>query len=287
MPKLKIIECPRDAMQSIKKFIPTEKKIKYIQSLLDVGFNTIDVGSFVSKKVVPQLADTGELINSLDFEDKNTKLLVIVANIKGAEIATNFKQISYVGFPFSISENFQMRNTNKTIEESFINLVHINDIVLSSKKKLVVYLSMCFGNPYGEVWSLNILDYWIAKLIDLGIKLISFSDTVGSATPNKINVVYEYFSMKYPNVEFGLHLHSHPRYWREKVETSIDSGCLRIDGAIQGFGGCPMASDNMIGNMPTEKIITFCEEMGIESCINPLKFEVAYNYASDIFLNYK
>ena len=287
MPKLKIIECPRDAMQSIKKFIPTEKKIKYIQSLLDVGFNTIDVGSFVSKKVVPQLADTGELINSLDFEDKNTKLLVIVANIKGAEIATNFKQISYVGFPFSISENFQMRNTNKTIEESFINLVHINDIVLSSKKKLVVYLSMCFGNPYGEVWSLNILDYWIAKLIDLGIKLISFSDTVGSATPNKINVVYEYFSMKYPNVEFGLHLHSHPRYWREKVETSIDSGCLRIDGAIQGFGGCPMASDNMIGNMPTEKIITFCEEKGIESGINPLKFEVAYNYASDIFLNYK
>ena len=287
MPKLKIIECPRDAMQSIKKFIPTDKKIKYIQSLLDVGFNTIDVGSFVSKKVVPQLADTGELINSLDFEDKNTKLLVIVANIKGAEIATNFKQISYVGFPFSISENFQMRNTNKTIEESFINLVHINDIVLSSKKKLVVYLSMCFGNPYGEVWSLNILDYWIAKLIDLGIKLISFSDTVGSATPNKINVVYEYFSMKYPNVEFGLHLHSHPRYWREKVETSIDSGCLRIDGAIQGFGGCPMASDNMIGNMPTEKIITFCEEMGIESGINPLKFEVAYNYASDIFLNYK
>ena len=287
MPKLKIIECPRDAMQSIKKFIPTEKKIKYIQSLLDVGFNTIDVGSFVSKKVIPQLADTGELINSLDFEDKNTKLLVIVANIKGAEIATNFKQISYVGFPFSISENFQMRNTNKTIEESFINLVHINDIVLASKKKLVVYLSMCFGNPYGEVWSLNILDYWISKLIDLGIKLISLSDTIGSATPNKINVVYEYFSIKYPNVEFGLHLHSNPQFWREKLETSIDSGCLRIDGAIQGFGGCPMASDNMIGNMPTEKIITFCEEKGIESGINPLKFEVAYNYASDIFLNYK
>ena len=287
MQTIKIIECPRDAMQSIKKFIPTEKKIKYIQSLLDVGFNTIDVGSFVSKKVIPQLADTGELINSLDFEDKNTKLLVIVANIKGAEIATNFKQISYVGFPFSISENFQMRNTNKTIEESFINLVHINDIVLASKKKLVVYLSMCFGNPYGEVWSLNILDYWISKLIDLGIKLISLSDTIGSATPNKINMVYEYFSMKYPNVEFGLHLHSHPQFWREKVETSIDSGCLRIDGAIQGFGGCPMASDNMIGNMPTEKIITFCEEKGIESGINPLKFEVAYNYASDIFLNYK
>ena len=287
MQTIKIIECPRDAMQSIKKFIPTEKKIKYIQSLLDVGFNTIDVGSFVSKKVIPQLADTGELINSLDFEDKNTKLLVIVANIKGAEIATNFKQISYVGFPFSISENFQMRNTNKTIDESFINLVHINDIVLASKKKLVLYLSMCFGNPYGEVWSLNILDYWISKLINLGIKLISLSDTIGSAKPMMIKQVYEYFSLKYPNIEFGLHLHSHPQFWREKVETSIDSGCLRIDGAIQGFGGCPMASDNMIGNMPTEKIITFCEEKGIESGINPLKFEVAYNYASDIFLNYK
>ena len=259
MPKLKIIECPRDAMQSIKKFIPTEKKIKYIQSLLDVGFNTIDVGSFVSKKVIPQLSDTAELIDSLDLDGKNTKLLVIVANIKGAEIAKNFKQISYVGFPFSISENFQMRNTNKTIEESFTNLICINDIVLASQKKLVVYLSMCFGNPYGEVWSLNILDYWISKLIDSGIKLISLSDTIGSATPNMINQVYKYFSLKYPNIEFGLHLHTHPQFWRDKVEISIDSGCYRIYGAIQGFGGCPMASDHMIGNMPTEKIISFCE----------------------------
>ena len=287
MPKLKIIECPRDAMQSIKKFIPTEKKIKYIQSLLDVGFNTIDVGSFVSKKVIPQLSDTGELIDSLDLDGKNTKLLVIVANIKGAEIATNFKQISYVGFPFSISENFQMRNTNKTIEESFTNLICINNIVLASQKKLVVYLSMCFGNPYGEVWSLNILDYWISKLIDSGIKLISLSDTIGSATPKMIKQVYEYFSLKYPNIEFGLHLHTHPQFWRDKVEISIDSGCYRIDGAIQGFGGCPMASDHMIGNMPTEKIISFCEEKGIDSGINPLKFEAAYNYASDIFLNYR
>ena len=287
MPKLKIIECPRDAMQSIKKFIPTEKKIKYIQSLLDVGFNTIDVGSFVSKKVIPQLSDTGELIDSLDLDGKNSKLLVIVANIKGAEIATNFKQISYVGFPFSISENFQMRNTNKTIEESFTNLIYINNIVIGSQKKLVVYLSMCFGNPYGEVWSLNILDYWISKLIDSGIKLISLSDTIGSATTKMIKQVYEYFSLKYPNIEFGLHLHTHPQFWRDKVEISIDSGCYRIDGAIQGFGGCPMASDHMIGNMPTEKIISFCEEKGIDSGINPLKFEAAYNYASDIFLNYR
>ena len=286
MRKLNIIECPRDAMQSIKKFIPTDKKIKYVQSLLEVGFDTIDVGSFVSKKVIPQLSDTGEVIDSLDLSNKKSELLVIIANIKGAEITSYYNQISYVGFPFSISENFQMRNTNKTINESFTSLVEINKIVSGSQKKLIVYLSMCFGNPYGEVWSLNILDYWISKLIDSGIKLISLSDTIGSATPNMINQVYKYFSLKYPNIEFGLHLHTHPKFWRDKVDISIDSGCVRIDGAIQGFGGCPMASDNMIGNMPTEKIISFCEEKGINSGINPLKFEAAYNYASDIFLNY-
>ena len=287
MTKLKIIECPRDAMQSIKKFIPTDKKIKYVQSLLEVGFDTIDVGSFVSQKVIPQLSDTGNVINSLDLKNKKTKLLVIVANIRGAEISSNFNQISYVGYPFSISENFQMRNTNKCINESFKSLIEINNIILKSGKKLVVYLSMCFGNPYGEVWSLNIIDYWISKLIDFGIKLISLSDTIGSATPEKISNVYKYFSKKYPNIEFGLHLHTHPKFWRNKVEIAISSGCDRIDGAIQGFGGCPMASDNLIGNMPTEKIISFCQEKEIESGINPLKFEVAYNYASDIFLNYK
>ena len=287
MSKLKIIECPRDAMQSIKEFIPTEKKIKYVQSLLEVGFDTIDVGSFVSQKVIPQLSDSGNVINSLDLKNKKTKLLVIVANIRGAEISSNFNQISYVGYPFSISENFQMRNTNKSIDESFKSLIEINNIVLKSGKKLVVYLSMCFGNPYGEFWSLNIIDYWISKLIDFGIKLISLSDTTGSATAEKISNVYKYFALKYPNIEFGLHLHTHPKFWRNKVEISINSGCNRIDGAIQGFGGCPMASDNLIGNMPTERIISFCEEKGIESGINPLKFEVAYNYASDIFLNYK
>ena len=287
MPKLKIIECPRDAMQSIKKFIPTEKKIKYIQSLLGVGFNTIDVGSFVSKKVIPQLSDTGEVINSLNLDGVHSKLLVIVANILGSELASNFNQISYVGYPFSISENFQMRNTNKTIEQSFENLSVINNIVCQSQKQLVVYLSMCFGNPYGEVWSLNIIDNWISKLIDLGIKLISLSDTVGSATPLMISQIYEYLSLKYPGIEFGLHIHTHPKLWRDKVEVSYNSGCRRIDGAIQGFGGCPMASDKMIGNMPTEKIISFCQEKGIESGINPLKFEAVYNYASDIFLNYR
>ena len=286
MRKLKIIECPRDAMQSIKEFIPTDKKIKYVQSLLEVGFDTIDVGSFVSKKVIPQLSDTGELIDSLDLSNKKSDLLVIVANIKGAEIASKYNQISYVGFPFSISENFQMRNTNKTINESFINLVEINKIVSASKKKLVIYLSMCFGNPYGEVWNLDIIDKSISKLVDRGFSLISLSDTIGSATPSIIQKVYRYFSVKYPEVEFGLHLHTHPKFWRDKIDISFDSGCNRIDGAIQGFGGCPMASDNLIGNMPTEKIISYCEEKGIDTNINPLKFEAAYNYASDIFLNY-
>ena len=286
MSKLKIIECPRDAMQSIKKFIPTEKKIKYVQSLLEVGFDSIDVGSFVSKKVIPQLSDTGEVISSLDLEDKKTKLLVIIANIKGAEIASTYNQISNVGYPFSISENFQMRNTNKTINESFLNLIEINKIISGAEKKLVVYLSMCFGNPYGEVWNFNIIDKWISKLSDQGFNMISLSDTIGSATPSMINEVYSYFSAKYSNIMFGLHLHTHPNSWREKIDASFDSGCIRIDGAIQGFGGCPMASDKMIGNMPTEKIFSYCQEKGLDSGINPLKFEVAYNYASDIFLNY-
>lgn len=286
MRKLKIIECPRDAMQSIKEFIPTDKKIKYVQSLLEVGFDTIDVGSFVSKKVIPQLSDTGEVIDSLDLSNKKSELLVIIANIKGAEITSHYNQISYVGFPFSISENFQMRNTNKTINESFTSLVEINKIVSGSQKKLVVYLSMCFGNPYGEVWNLDIIDKSISKLVDHGFNLISLSDTIGSATPLVIEKVYQYFSQKYPEVEFGLHLHTHPKFWRDKIGASFDSGCHRIDGAIQGFGGCPMASDNLIGNMPTEKIISYCQEKGLETDINPLKFEAAYNYASDIFLNY-
>lgn len=286
MRKLNIIECPRDAMQSIKEFIPTDKKIKYVQSLLEVGFDTIDVGSFVSKKVIPQLSDTGEVINSLDLSKKKSDLLVIIANIKGAEIASNYNQITYVGFPFSISENFQMRNTNKTINESFISLVEINKIVSGSQKNLVVYLSMCFGNPYGEVWNLDVIDKSISKLVNHGFNIISLSDTIGSATPSLIEKVYQYFSLKYPEVEFGLHLHTHPKFWRDKIDSSFNSGCNRIDGAIQGFGGCPMASNNLIGNMPTEKIISYCQEKGVETNINTLKFEAAYNYASDIFLNY-
>ncbi len=287
MTKLKIIECPRDAMQSIKKFIPTDKKIRYIQSLLNVGFDTVDMGSFVSKKVIPQLSDTGEVINSLDIKNTQSKLLVIVANIKGAEIASDYEKISCVGFPFSISENFQMRNTNRTIDESFNNLLIVKEIVENSGKELVVYLSMCFGNPYGDIWSLNIIDQWVSKLIDSGIRLISLSDTIGSANPKLINEVFTFFSDKYPYVEFGLHLHTNPNKWKEKVDASLNSGCMRLDGAIQGYGGCPMATDSLVGNMPTEKLISYCEAKKIDSGINTLSFETAYNYASDIFINFQ
>ena len=287
MSKFKIIECPRDAMQSIKMFIPTEKKIKYIQSLIGVEFDTLDMGSFVSQKAIPQLRDTADVLNSLDLSTSKTKLLVIVANIRGAESAAKFNNISYVGYPFSISENFQMRNTNKTIVESFHTLMNINEITKSVDKELVVYLSMCFGNPYGEVWNLNLIDKWVSKLVYAGIKIISLSDTIGSATPELINKVYAFMSLKYPEIEFGLHLHTTPSLWRDKVEASVKSGCKRLDGAIQGFGGCPMASDDLVGNMPTEKIISFCNENKINSFINPFNFEVSYNYAKDIFKNYR
>ena len=287
MSKFKIIECPRDAMQSVKMFIPTEKKIKYIQSLIGVEFDTLDMGSFVSQKAIPQLKDTADVLNSLDLSMSKTKLLVIVANTRGAESAAKFNNISYVGYPFSISENFQMRNTNKTIVESFDILMNINKITKSVDKELVVYLSMCFGNPYGEVWNLNLIDKWVSKLVSAGIKIISLSDTIGSATAESINKVYTFLSLKYPNTEFGLHLHTTPDLWRDKVEASVKSGCKRLDGAIQGFGGCPMASDDLVGNMPTEKIISFCNENKMDSSINPFNFEVSYNYAKDIFKNYR
>ena len=286
MTKLKIIECPRDAMQSIKRFIPTDLKIKYIQSLIDVGFDTIDLGSFVSRKVIPQLSDTGEVIRSLDLSQSKTKLLAIIANIKGAEIASNYDSLSCIGYPFSISENFQMRNTNKTISESYFSLLKIKNIIDCTKMDLIVYLSMCFGNPYGEIWNKKILDDWVLKLYEIGIKTISFSDTIGSASPKLIYDVYSHFSKKYPKIEFGLHLHGNPNEWKRKFQSSINSGCNRLDGAIQGFGGCPMASNKLKGNFPTEKLISYCNEKKINHGINALRFETAYNYATDIFKHY-
>ena len=286
MSTIKIIECPRDAMQSIKEFIPTDYKVKYLQSLVDVGFDTLDIGSFVSSKVIPQLSDTSEVIERINLTN-NTKLLVIIANKRGALDACNYSKISYLGYPFSISENFQMRNTNKTIKESEKVLMDIQEVCLNHNKELVVYLSMCFGNPYGDPWSLEIVEQWVSKLVDRGVKVISLSDTIGSADIDSIGKLFQILSNKYKDIEFGVHLHTNPRSWYKKVESAYEAGCRRFDGAIKGFGGCPMASDKLVGNMPTEKLISFITEKNISSNVNLLCFETAYNYSLELFNRYK
>jgi|TARA_B100001996_G_scaffold204542_1_gene156661 hydroxymethylglutaryl-CoA lyase len=286
MSTIKIIECPRDAMQSIKEFIPTDYKLKYLQSLVDVGFDTIDIGSFVSSKVIPQLSDSAEVIDRINLTN-NTKLLVIIANKRGALEACTHAKISYLGYPFSISENFQMRNTNKTIKESEKVLMDIQEVCLSHNKELVVYLSMGFGNPYGDPWSFEIVDKWISKLVDRGVKIISLSDTIGSADANSIGQLFQNISKKYKDIEFGVHLHTNPRSWYNKVEAAYEAGCRRFDGAIKGFGGCPMASDKLVGNMPTEKLISFITERNIASSVNLLRFESAFNNSLEIFNRYK
>ena len=286
MSTIKIIECPRDAMQSIKEFIPTDHKVKYLQSLVDVGFDTLDIGSFVSSKVIPQLSDTSEVIERINLTNK-TKLLVIVANKRGALDACNYSKISYLGYPFSISENFQMRNTNKTIKESEKVLMDIQEVCVNHNKELVVYLSMCFGNPYGDPWSLEIVEEWVSKLVDRGVKVISLSDTIGSADIDSIGKLFQTLSNKYKDIEFGVHLHTNPRSWYNKVESAYEAGCRRFDGAIKGFGGCPMASDKLVGNMPTEKLISFITEKNISSSVNLLRFETAYNHSLEFFNRYK
>ena len=286
MSTIKIIECPRDAMQSIKEFIPTDHKVKYLQSLVDVGFDTLDVGSFVSSKVIPQLSDTSEVIERINLTNK-TKLLVIIANKRGALEACTHAKISYLGYPFSISENFQMRNTNKTIKESEKVLMDIQEVCVNHNKELVVYLSMSFGNPYGDPWSLEIVEEWVSKLVDRGVKVISLSDTIGSADIDSIGKLFQILSNKYKDIEFGVHLHTNPRSWYNKVESAYEAGCRRFDGAIKGFGGCPMASDKLVGNMPTEKLISFITEKNISSSINLLRFESAFNSSLEIFNRYK
>ena len=288
MSKVKIIECPRDAMQGIKShFISTNAKATYINSLLNVGFDTVDFGSFVSPKAIPQMRDTAAVLSKLDLSQTQSKLLAIIANIRGANDASQFEEINYLGYPFSISENFQMRNTHKTIHQSIKELEEILSIASKNNKEVVTYLSMGFGNPYGDPWNINIVGEWTEKLSDMGVNIISLSDTIGSSTPDVITYLFSNLISSYPKIEFGAHLHTTPNSWHEKVDAAFNAGCKRFDGAIKGYGGCPMAKDELTGNMPTEKIISFCEEKGIDSGINPLKFEAAYNYASDIFLNYR
>jgi hydroxymethylglutaryl-CoA lyase len=282
---VKIIECPRDAMQGIKQFIPTKQKVQFIQSLLRVGFDTIDFGSFVSPKAIPQMVDTAEVLSQLDLSKTTSKLLAIVANLRGAEDACKHEQIDYLGYPFSISENFQMRNTHKTISQSVLLLDEILNISDKNNKEVVAYLSMGFGNPYGDPWNVDIVGEWTERLNKMGIKILSLSDTVGSSDPETIQYLFSHLIQEYPDIEFGAHLHTTANSWFEKVDAAYKSGCRRFDGAIQGFGGCPMAKDELTGNMPTEKLLSFLTTKKAHS-LNALSFESAYNEASKIFTKY-
>lgn len=270
-------------MQGIKTFIPTEKKVQYIQALLRVGFDTIDFGSFVSAKAIPQMQDTAEVLAQLDLSQTQSKLLAIVANTQGAAIAASHKEIQYLGFPFSISENFQMRNTHKTIAESLITLQEILEIADKSQKEVVAYLSMGFGNPYGDLWNVEIVGEWTQKLSDMGVKTLSLSDTVGSSTPEVIDYLFSNLIPKFQNIEFGAHLHTTPDKWHEKVDAAFKAGCTRFDGAIKGFGGCPMATDVLTGNMPTEKLLSYFTAQKADTNTSPMSFESAYNEALKIF----
>ena len=284
MNKVKIIECPRDAMQGIKShFISTEAKASYINSLLKVGFDTIDFGSFVSPKAIPQMRDTAAVLSKLDISQTQSKLLAIIANVRGANDAAQFEEIDYLGYPFSISENFQMRNTHKTIHQSIEALEEILSIAIRRNKEVVAYLSMGFGNPYGDPWNVEIVGEWTEKLSNMGVKIISLSDTIGSSTPNVIEYLFSNLIPSYPNIEFGAHLHTTPDSWHEKVNAAYNAGCHRFDGAIKGYGGCPMAKDELTGNMPTEKLLSYFTAQKAITGIKPMSFESAYNKALQIF----
>ena len=273
-------------MQGIKEFIPTQRKVDYLQSLLRVGFDTIDFGSFVSAKAIPQMQDTAQVLAQLDLSQTQSKLLAIIANTQGAQAAAQFPEINYLGFPFSISENFQMRNTHKTIAESLVSLQEILNIAQTHNKEVVAYLSMGFGNPYGDPWNVEIVAEWTERLAQMGVTILSLSDTIGSSTPEVISYLFSNLIPQYPSIEFGAHLHTTPTKWFEKVDAAYIAGCRRFDGAIQGFGGCPMAKDELTGNMPTEKLLSYFTTQKEETGTSPMSFESAYNEATKIFKYY-
>jgi hydroxymethylglutaryl-CoA lyase len=282
---LKIIECPRDAMQGLENFIPTETKINYINQLLQVGFDTIDFGSFVSPKAIPQMRDTAEVINSLEWRKSKTKLLAIVANTRGAQEASAFEGITYLGFPLSISETFQQRNTNKSIAEALNTLAEIQNICAQSNKKLVTYISMGFGNPYGDPYDVDLVGKFVDILVTLGSNVISLADTIGVATTEVITFLFSSLTKKYPGIELGAHLHSNPATAEEKIKAAYEAGCKRFDGAIKGFGGCPMANDELVGNLATETIMSFLESRE-KLMIDRSAFGKALQMADKIFLTH-
>jgi hydroxymethylglutaryl-CoA lyase len=280
---MKIIECPRDAMQGLTTFIPTADKVRYINQLLKVGFDSIDFGSFVSAKAIPQLRDTVEVLNSLEVAESKTKLLAIVANVRGAEEASRFSAISFLGFPLSISETFQQRNTNKSITEALNTVEEIQNICLRSNKKLVVYISMGFGNPYGDPYDVNLVNQFVDILVTLGVEIISIADTIGISNPENIYSLFSSLAKSNPKTEIGAHLHSNPSASIEKIEAAYRAGCKRFDGAINGFGGCPMAEDELVGNLATENILSFLESKGENLGLNKHEFVKAMTIAAEIF----
>ncbi len=278
-----ITECPRDAMQGIKEFIPTEKKVMYIQGLLDVGFDVLDFGSFVSPKAIPQMKDTPDVLRKLDLSHTNTRLLSIVANKRGALDALQFDQIDFLGFPFSISETFQIRNTNAGIEQSLERVLDIQDLCLTNHKNLMVYISMAFGNPYGDPWNLGIASHWVERLVQAGITHFALSDTVGIANPESIAYLFEGLINTYPLCHFGAHLHTQPSNWYRNVKAAYESGCRKFDAAIKGYGGCPMAKDDLTGNLPTENLLLFCEQNGIPCDLDKDALILAEDRATKVF----
>ena len=284
MNEVQLIECPRDAMQGWKDFIPTQKKVEYVNALLQVGFHTIDFGSFVSPKAIPQMADTKEVVQHLKVESSKSKLLAIVANTRGAEDAVAYEQITYLGFPFSISPTFQLRNTNSTIEESLHRLEEIQNLCLKNNKQLVIYLSMGFGNPYGDKYNEEILLKWADEMISREIKIISLADTVGVASAEQISFALNSLIPKYSEAVIGVHLHSTPENWKAKLKAAVDAGCKRIDGALKGIGGCPMAQNDLVGNMNTELIISYLKENQLIENLNADALQNCLQLASQIFV---
>jgi hydroxymethylglutaryl-CoA lyase len=281
---LKLIECPRDAMQGWPHFIPTQKKIEYINALLKVGFDTIDFGSFVSPKAIPQMADTKEVIRNLELEESSSKLLAIIANERGAQDAVVFDEITYLGFPFSVSETFQKRNTNSTIAQSLGRVEEIQNLCIKNRKELVVYISMGFGNPYGDVYNEEIVFDWVNKLVDMDIKIISLADTVGLATKEQVYQVTKYLVDSLPEAEIGVHLHSTPVNWKEKVDAALQAGCKRFDGALKGIGGCPMADDELVGNMDTELMIPYFNKLNLLNNLDMNALKKCSILATEIFV---
>lgn len=282
--KLSLVECPRDAMQGWAHFIPTQQKVKYLNKLLEVGFDVLDFGSFVSPKAIPQMADTKDVIPQLNLNGSKTKLLAIIANTRGAEEAVQYDEITYLGFPFSISETFQLRNTNKTIAQSLVQVAEIQNLCIRHGKELVVYISMGFGNPYGDDYSAAVAIDWVAKLTGMGIRTISMADTVGLAKPDTISYIFKNLIPQFPGIHIGAHFHSKPTEWQEKIDAAYLNGCRMFDSSIKGIGGCPMAEDELVGNIASENLIYWSSEQKIDLSINQHAFAEAMLIAGDIFI---